>query len=102
MDKGVESGHIPNSICIPFTTLTHKEDGVVKLKPPDQLREELTKAGLDLTQPLVASCGSGVTACVLAFAAFLAGKEDVAVFDGAWEEFYVRMKDTKPENILKG
>ncbi|XP_022080477.1 3-mercaptopyruvate sulfurtransferase-like [Acanthaster planci] len=100
--EGIESGHIPNSISLPFQAMLQEEDGIKKFKLPDALREAFADAGLDLGQPITASCGSGISACILAMGAYLAGTEDVAVFDGSWEEFYLKMKDTKPENILKG
>eukprot|EP00058_Branchiostoma_floridae_P010042 XP_002595530.1 hypothetical protein BRAFLDRAFT_103518 [Branchiostoma floridae] len=54
-------------------------------------------SGADLSGPMVATCGSGMTACGLVLAAYLCGKEDVPVFDGAWVEWFKR---AKPENII--
>ncbi|XP_038068073.1 3-mercaptopyruvate sulfurtransferase-like [Patiria miniata] len=100
--KDIEPGHMPNAINLPFLTLLQEEDGISKFKSPEALKEAFAEAGLDLSQPITTSCGSGISACIVAMGAFLAGKEDVPVFDGSWEEFYLKMKDTKPENILKG
>ena len=47
----------------------------------------MTGAGVDLARPVITSCGSGVTACVLIFAMHLAGKDDVALYDGSWTEW---------------
>jgi thiosulfate/3-mercaptopyruvate sulfurtransferase len=77
-------GHIPNGRSLPFTDLV---DPVAKtLLPPDQLRAKLTAAGVT-DGPIVASCGSGVTACVIALALNEIGRPDVAVYDGSWAEW---------------
>jgi thiosulfate/3-mercaptopyruvate sulfurtransferase len=75
-------GHIPTAKSLPFTDLV---DPVAKtLLPPDQLRTKL--AGCS-DGPIVASCGSGVTACVIALALNEIGRPDVAVYDGSWAEW---------------
>ena len=51
---------------------------------PDTVRAELGQAGVDLDRPIVTSCNSGVTACVVLFAARLAGAERLALYDGSW------------------
>ena len=51
------------------------------------LKGRFTGAGIDLDRPVVTSCGSGVTACVLALGMHLLGKDDVAVYDGSWSEW---------------
>lgn len=57
------------------------QDGVPMLRPEAELRQELDANGVSLTAPLVASCGSGLSACVLALSAYVNGKPDVAVYD---------------------
>lgn len=81
---GLASGHIPGSLNVPYTAL-YRADGT--FKSPAELREVFTQAGVDLSRPVVTSCGSGVTACVIAFALHLIGKDDVALYDGSWTEW---------------
>lgn len=82
---GLRSGHIPGSRSLPYERLFSAQDGT--LLPPPALREAFTGAGLDLQRPVVATCGSGVSACVLAFALHRLGRLDVAVYDGSWSEW---------------
>lgn len=82
---GLRSGHIPGSLNLPFNLMTDPATG--EMKSPQALRAAFLQAGLDFSRPAVASCGSGVTACALVFALHLLGKEDVAVYDGAWAEW---------------
>ncbi|MFN4113828.1 MAG: sulfurtransferase [Sphingomonadaceae bacterium] len=81
---GLPGGHIPGARHLFFRSLL-AEDGT--FLPADQLRERFAAAGIDLDRPLVASCGSGMTASVVLFAAALAGKHDAALYDGSWSEW---------------
>jgi thiosulfate/3-mercaptopyruvate sulfurtransferase len=81
---GLRGGHIPGSLNLPYETL-YRAEGT--LKPPDELSAAVTAAGVDLAQPVVTTCGSGVTASVLALALYLLGRRDVAVYDGSWSEW---------------
>ncbi|NIJ21834.1 thiosulfate/3-mercaptopyruvate sulfurtransferase [Sphingomonas naasensis] len=76
-------GHIPGSRNIPYGRF-FEADGT--WKSPAAIRGVFAEAGLDLDKPLVATCGSGITASVIAFAAHLIGR-DVPVYDGSWSEW---------------
>jgi thiosulfate/3-mercaptopyruvate sulfurtransferase len=82
---GLRSGHIPGSLNLPFSVLTDPLTGEV-IDVAD-IRKAFEAAGLDFLRPVIASCGSGVTAAALAFGLHLAGKDDVAIYDGAWTEW---------------
>lgn len=82
---GLRGGHIPGSINLPFNVLLDSTNYNVP-RPAADIATAIKKAGIDLNRPIVASCGSGVTACVLAFALHLIG-EDAAVYDGSWTEW---------------
>lgn len=81
---GLRGGHIPGSRNLPYETL-YRADGT--LRPPDALRAAFAEAGVDLRRPIVTTCGSGITASVLALALHVVGRPDVAVYDGSWTEW---------------
>lgn len=81
---GLRSGHIPSAKSVPFTTLL-QPDGT--LKTAAELRKIFADARVDIDKPVVASCGSGVTAGVVAFALAMLGRPDTAVYDGSWVEW---------------
>lgn len=82
---GLRRGHVPGSHNLPFTALVDPASGTVL--PPAEIAARLAGSGADLSRRVVASCGSGITAAVLAFGAHLAGLPDVAVYDGSWAEW---------------
>lgn len=81
---GLASGHIPGARNVHYAMM-FKPDGT--WKSPEEIRAVFDAAGVDLSRPLITSCGSGVTANVLIFAAHLIGKHDVALYDGSWSEW---------------
>jgi len=90
---GLRPGHIPGSLNLPYGLL-HAKDGT--LLGLDALRRAFETAGVDLDRPVVTTCGSGITASVLAFGLYLLGRERVAVYDGSWTE-WGRRPDTPVE-----
>lgn len=83
---GLRAGHIPGSRNLPFSDLI--ENG--QLKSEAALREAVVAAGIDPQRPVITSCGSGVTAAILALALDTIGTRDVKVYDGSWTEWGAR------------
>jgi thiosulfate/3-mercaptopyruvate sulfurtransferase len=81
---GMRSGHIPGSANLPYTDLLNA-DGT--FRSPTEVQARFAKAGVDGSRPLVTSCGSGVTACILTLGLRLAGLPEGAVYDGSWTEW---------------
>lgn len=82
--KGIRSGHVPGSKCIPFAQML---DGSQTLLSADQLKKKFEQEGISLDKPVITSCGTGVTACILALGLHQLGKTDVPVYDGSWTEW---------------
>jgi len=82
--EGLRAGHIPGSVNVPFGDLLNA-DGT--MKPATTLRTLFNDAGADLTKPVITTCGSGVTAAVLALALEQMGKTDHSLYDGSWSEW---------------
>ena len=81
---GMASGHIPGSKNLPQGRLFDPDNS---WKQGEALRAVFDAAGVDLSRPMVTTCGSGVTAAVILFGAHLLGKEDVRLYDGSWSEW---------------
>jgi thiosulfate/3-mercaptopyruvate sulfurtransferase len=81
----LRSGHIPDSLNLPFTDLLDRQTQT--LLPPEALAARFAAAGIDMARPVVTTCGSGVTAAVLALGLHILGHQDVAVYDGSWAEW---------------
>ncbi|KAK8461647.1 hypothetical protein SEVIR_1G074400v4 [Setaria viridis] len=118
--EGVRSGHIPGSKCVPFPEMF---DGAPRLLSADELRQKFQQAGISLDHPIVVSCGSGVTACILALVwnlpclswilpcickaipndilflqgLYRIGKHNVPVYDGSWTEWEAQSDSHYPK-----
>ncbi|WP_334174845.1 3-mercaptopyruvate sulfurtransferase [Pseudoxanthobacter sp.] len=80
---GLKAGHMPGARNLPFTALTVHG----RLKPKAELAAAFEAAGVDITRPIITSCGSGVTACVLCLALAILGAPSVRLYDGSWTEW---------------
>lgn len=81
---GLHRGRIPGSVNIPAASLVSSD--TLRLKSPEELKLTLGMA-LDTEKQVIATCGSGVTACMIAFALYNMGNKRVSVYDGAWAEW---------------
>lgn len=81
---GLKSGHMPGAKNLPYPDIL-AADGTYL--PPAEIARRFAAAGIDAARPVTTSCGSGVTACILALGLYLAGKKDAAVYDGSWTEW---------------
>ena len=80
---GIRSGHMPGATSVPFTELV--EDG--RLRSGEALRDLFAAKGVNREQPITTTCGSGVTAAVVALALEVAGAKQVSLYDGSWAEY---------------
>jgi len=84
--------HMPGAIMLPFTLLL---DADGHMKSESELRTIFAEAKLPLDKPIIASCGSGVTACVMMTALQKVGAKQVRLYDGSWSEY-----STRPDSII--
>jgi thiosulfate/3-mercaptopyruvate sulfurtransferase len=84
---GLRSGHIPGSLNLPWGEVVTSGE----MKPKDDVKILLARAGVDFTRPVITTCGSGVTAAILLLALKTAGKSDVVLYDGSWAEWGARL-----------
>lgn len=82
---GRRSGHIPGSRNVPYAELFDAKTGA--MKSLDELRKAFTGAGVELSKPIVTTCGSGVSALVLTLALYRLGVRGTALYDGSWAEW---------------
>lgn len=83
---GVAGGHMPGARNLPWSRLLPQCDAY-GFVPPEKTLALMSELGVDLEQPLIATCGSGVTAAILLFQLARAGKSDVRLYDGSWHEW---------------
>ncbi|MEM7171797.1 MAG: 3-mercaptopyruvate sulfurtransferase [Pseudomonadota bacterium] len=83
--EGLRKGHIPGSLNLPYNELFDAADG--SMLSPEDLKARFEQAGLDMKGPVVTTCGSGITAAILALGLYRAGHRDVALYDGSWSEW---------------
>jgi thiosulfate/3-mercaptopyruvate sulfurtransferase len=94
---GLRMGHIPGSRSVPCTNLVSHETG--KLKTRRELQESLDSVGFTEDMPVIATCGSGVTACMIGFALYHLGYGVIPVYDGSWAEWG---QQTAPTDVATG
>ncbi len=82
--EGLASGHIPGSKNLPHGGLFNPDGTLLEA---DALKAAFETAGMDFKKPVITTCGSGISACVLAFGLHLLGHQRVAVYDGSWTEW---------------
>lgn len=80
---GIRSGHIPNSVCLPFAHVMDK----YRMKSPEELNEVLSSVLPKNKDQYLFSCGSGVTACIILLAAQICGYQNLSVYDGSWTDW---------------
>jgi thiosulfate/3-mercaptopyruvate sulfurtransferase len=84
---GVRPGRMPGSYNLPYQALLNPD---ATFKPAVEIRSAFEAAGVDLTRPIVTSCGSGVTAAILSLALEMIGHRSTALYDGSWSEWGAR------------
>ena len=89
---GLPSGHMPGAASVPYNVLLNADQ---TMKDRDALHAIFAAAGVDADRPVVTSCGTGVTACILSLGLLRAGFPEPAVYDGSWTEWAGRPETPK-------
>lgn len=82
---GLRLGHMPGALNLPYGDLVDAKTGTMLSQ--EALKQRLTAAGIDPAKKVTASCGSGVSACVVTLALYLTGAKEAAIYDGSWAEW---------------
>ena len=82
---GLRGGHMPGAFNLPYNELLDPKTGT--MLPADKLAARIAASGIDPSKKVTASCGSGVTACVVALGLYLTGAPEAAIYDGSWTEW---------------
>ncbi|ELT92480.1 hypothetical protein CAPTEDRAFT_219093 [Capitella teleta] len=82
--------HIKGATMVTHKKLHTPDEEKPEFKSPEKLKKLFSQKGIEIEKPFIATCNSGVTACTLAFGAFLCGNENVPVYDGSWQEWHKR------------
>ncbi|MEP1199774.1 3-mercaptopyruvate sulfurtransferase [Tateyamaria sp.] len=82
--EGLRAGHVPGSRNVPFTGLLNSDK---TMKTPDETRAVFEAAGVDVTKPVITTCGSGITAAILSLALERLGNNSWSLYDGSWAEW---------------
>jgi len=85
---GLRAGHMPGALNLPWEKLIDPQRGT--MLPAETMKSIIEGAGIDISRPIVTSCGSGISACILALGLHLVGAKDVSVYDGSWAEWGAR------------
>ncbi len=93
MRPGVESGHIPGSINLHYARLLDDASG--RFRSPGEIEMIFRDAGVEPDAPLVATCGSGVSACHIALGLYLMGRHEIPVYDGSWAEWGAELENPR-------
>lgn len=94
---GVAGGHMPGAINVPWGRMIPQKDDFTFVAP-EQAEAIFREAGVDIDRPVIATCGSGVTASILAFQLARLGKTDWTIYDGSWHEWGQR--DDLPKETI--
>jgi thiosulfate/3-mercaptopyruvate sulfurtransferase len=82
---GLRSGHMPGAFNLPYNDLLDAKSGTMLADAA--LKARIAASGIDPSRKVTASCGSGVTACVVGLALYLTGAPEAAIYDGSWTEW---------------
>lgn len=94
---GVAGGHMPTAINIPWSRMI-RQNGDFGFATPEEARVIFKDTGVDLDRPIISTCGSGVTASILALQLMRVGKTDWKIYDGSWHEWGQRV-DLPKESV---